>query len=167
MSYFYPCTSYLICSVCSCYVGLYTIASLFILYSSAWTTGICCAAPSRDWEMAHIQLVKQTSSGLLLPATPESCDFLHQIKIGEWIHADFKRVRNYAFHKRFSNSCNWDSITGLRSVGRSRLANENCCLVSLITCANQLVGNTRQPWVMPQSNTLTPLRLVEPGIRRC
>ncbi|EEZ6066155.1 DUF1367 family protein, partial [Shigella flexneri] len=25
--------------------------------------------------MAHIQLVKQTSSGLLLPATPESCDF--------------------------------------------------------------------------------------------
>ncbi|EKD9933112.1 DUF1367 family protein [Escherichia coli] len=51
--------------------------------------------------MAHIQLVKQSSSGLLLPATPESCDFLHQIKIGEWIHADFKRVRNYAFHKKF------------------------------------------------------------------
>uniref|UniRef100_UPI00057C01E0 DUF1367 family protein n=1 Tax=Shigella boydii TaxID=621 RepID=UPI00057C01E0 len=51
--------------------------------------------------MAHIQLIKQTSSGLLLPATPESCDFLHQIKTGEWIHADFKRVRNYAFHKRF------------------------------------------------------------------
>ncbi|ENT7453414.1 hypothetical protein ACE457_004640, partial [Shigella sonnei] len=25
--------------------------------------------------MAHIQLIKQTSSGLLLPATPESCDF--------------------------------------------------------------------------------------------
>ncbi|EPE0620616.1 DUF1367 family protein, partial [Escherichia coli] len=24
--------------------------------------------------MAYIQLVKQTSSGLLLPATPESCD---------------------------------------------------------------------------------------------
>lgn len=38
---------------------------------------------------------------ITLPATPESCDFLHQIKIGEWIHADFKRVRNYAFHKRF------------------------------------------------------------------
>ncbi|MBJ9210630.1 DUF1367 family protein [Citrobacter freundii] len=51
--------------------------------------------------MAHLQLVKQTSSGLLLPATPESGDFLQQIKIGEWIHADFKRVRNYAFHKRF------------------------------------------------------------------
>ncbi|HHP7703416.1 TPA: DUF1367 family protein [Escherichia coli] len=51
--------------------------------------------------MAHIQLVKHTSSGLLLPAMPESCDFLHQIKIGEWMHADFKRVRNYSFHKRF------------------------------------------------------------------
>ncbi|EFS7178394.1 DUF1367 family protein [Escherichia coli] len=51
--------------------------------------------------MAHIQLVKHTSSGLLLPAMPESCDFLHQIKIDEWMHADFKRVRNYSFHKRF------------------------------------------------------------------
>lgn len=51
--------------------------------------------------MVHLQLIKQTSSGLLLPATPESGDFLQQIKIGEWIHADFKRVRNYALHKRF------------------------------------------------------------------
>ncbi len=87
--------------------------------------------------MAHIQLVKQTSSGLLLPATPESCDFLHQIKIGEWIHADFKRVRNYAFHKRFFKLLQLDLITGLRSVGRSRLANENWYQASLITCANQ------------------------------
>ncbi|EKG3256490.1 DUF1367 family protein [Salmonella enterica] len=51
--------------------------------------------------MAHLQLVKQTSSGILLPATPESGDFLRSVKTGEWIHADFKRVRNYAFHKRF------------------------------------------------------------------
>jgi len=51
--------------------------------------------------VVHLQLVKQTSSGLLLPATPESSDFLRQVKTGEWIHADFKRVRNYAFHKRF------------------------------------------------------------------
>ncbi|EDN4789496.1 DUF1367 family protein, partial [Salmonella enterica] len=51
--------------------------------------------------MAHLQLVKHTLSGVLLPATPESEDFLHSVKIGEWIHADFKRVRNYAFHKRF------------------------------------------------------------------
>ncbi|MEB0967918.1 DUF1367 family protein [Citrobacter braakii] len=51
--------------------------------------------------MVHLQLIKQTSSGLLLPATPESGNFLQQIKIGEWIHADFRRVRNYSFHRRF------------------------------------------------------------------
>ncbi|EBH5932289.1 DUF1367 family protein [Salmonella enterica] len=51
--------------------------------------------------MVHLQLVKQTSSGILLPATPESEDILRSVKTGEWIHADFKRVRNYAFHKRF------------------------------------------------------------------
>ncbi|EKC9051505.1 DUF1367 family protein [Salmonella enterica] len=51
--------------------------------------------------MAQLQLVKHTSSGVLLPATPENGEFLHSVKIGEWIHADFKRVRNYAFHKRF------------------------------------------------------------------
>ncbi|EDM1758262.1 hypothetical protein AH553_24475 [Salmonella enterica subsp. diarizonae] len=51
--------------------------------------------------MAQLQLVKHTLSGLLLPATPESGDFLQSVKIGEWIHGDFKRLRNYAFHKRF------------------------------------------------------------------
>lgn len=86
--------------------------------------------------MAHIQLVKQTSSDYFSGDAGE-LRFLHQIKIGEWIHADFKRVRNYAFHKRFSNSCNWDSITGLRSVGRSRLANESWFQDSLITYVNQ------------------------------
>lgn len=51
--------------------------------------------------MAQLQLVKHTLSGVLLPATPESEDFLHSVKPGEWIHGDFKRLRNYAFHKRF------------------------------------------------------------------
>lgn len=51
--------------------------------------------------MAQLQLVKHTLSGGLLPATPESEGFLHSVKIGEWIHGDFKRLRNYAFHKRF------------------------------------------------------------------
>ncbi|EGI6490896.1 DUF1367 family protein [Salmonella enterica subsp. enterica serovar Hvittingfoss] len=50
--------------------------------------------------MVHLQLVKHLS-GVLLPATPESGDFLHSVKPGEWIHGDFKRLRNYAFHKRF------------------------------------------------------------------
>ncbi|EDR5178503.1 DUF1367 family protein [Salmonella enterica] len=51
--------------------------------------------------MAQLQLVKHPLSGVLLPATPESGDFLQSVKPGEWIHGDFKRLRNYAFHKRF------------------------------------------------------------------
>lgn len=50
--------------------------------------------------MAQIQLEK-TGPQILTPATPEASEFLLRIKIGEWIHADFKRVRNYQFHKRF------------------------------------------------------------------
>jgi hypothetical protein len=50
--------------------------------------------------MAQIQLQK-IGPTLLTPATPEASEFLQRIKLGEWIHADFKRVRNYAFHKRF------------------------------------------------------------------
>jgi hypothetical protein len=50
--------------------------------------------------MAQIQLQK-IGPTILTPATPEAGEFLQSIKLGEWIHADFKRVRNYAFHKRF------------------------------------------------------------------
>ena len=50
--------------------------------------------------MAQIQLQK-ISPETLTPATPEASEFLQRIKIGEWIHADFKRVRNYLFHKKF------------------------------------------------------------------
>lgn len=50
--------------------------------------------------MAQIQLQK-IGPTILTPATPEASEFLQRIKLGEWIRADFKRVRNYAFHKRF------------------------------------------------------------------
>ena len=50
--------------------------------------------------MAQIQLQK-IGPTILTPATPEASDFLQRIKLGEWINADFKRVRNYQFHKRF------------------------------------------------------------------
>jgi hypothetical protein len=50
--------------------------------------------------MAQIQLQK-IGPAILIPATPEASEFLQRIKLGEWIHADFKRVRNYKFHKRF------------------------------------------------------------------
>lgn len=88
--------------------------------------------------MAHLQLVKQTSSGLLLPATPESGDFLRSVKIGEWIHADFKRVRNYAFHKRFLNSFSLVSTTGRQRAARSHHGNRNLSPGSLIFFATPL-----------------------------
>lgn len=50
--------------------------------------------------MAQIQLQK-IGPAILTPATPEASEFLQRIRLGEWIHADFKRVRNYKFHKRF------------------------------------------------------------------
>ena len=51
--------------------------------------------------MAQLQLIKQ-SSGILIPATPESSDLLQsKIKLGAVLVADFKQVRNPAFHRRF------------------------------------------------------------------
>lgn len=49
--------------------------------------------------MARIQFVKSGPTSLT-PATPEDSEFLQRIKFGEWIHAEFKRVRNYKFHKK-------------------------------------------------------------------
>ncbi|MGC0795423.1 DUF1367 family protein [Pantoea agglomerans] len=49
--------------------------------------------------MARIQFVKSGPTSLT-PATPEDSEFLQRIKIGEWIHAEFRRVRNYKFHKK-------------------------------------------------------------------
>lgn len=47
-----------------------------------------------------IQLVKSAPT-ILTPATTEASDFLQRVKLGEWIQAEFRRVRNYKFHKRF------------------------------------------------------------------
>lgn len=47
-----------------------------------------------------IQLVKSAPT-ILTPATFEASEFLQRVKLGEWIQAEFRRVRNYQFHKRF------------------------------------------------------------------
>ncbi|MFV9180705.1 DUF1367 family protein [Serratia marcescens] len=47
-----------------------------------------------------IQLVKSAPT-ILTPATIEASDFLQRVKLGEWIQAEFRRVRNYQYHKRF------------------------------------------------------------------
>ncbi|HHK5661004.1 TPA: DUF1367 family protein, partial [Serratia marcescens] len=46
------------------------------------------------------QLVKSAPT-ILTPATIEASDFVQRVKLGEWIQAEFRRVRNYQYHKRF------------------------------------------------------------------
>ena len=52
--------------------------------------------------MAHeLQLIKQ-SSEILISATPETRELLQsKFKLGDVLVAEFKRVRNPAFHRRF------------------------------------------------------------------
>lgn len=78
--------------------------------------------------MAHLQLVKQ-SSGILIPATPETSDFLHsKCKLGAVLVADFKQVRNPAFHRRFFALLNlgfeyWEPTGGAISSNERKLVN--------------------------------------------
>ncbi|MEI9613174.1 DUF1367 family protein [Atlantibacter hermannii] len=78
--------------------------------------------------MAHLQLIKQ-SSGILIPATPETSDFLHsKCKLGAVLEADFKKVRNPAFHRRFFALLNlgfdyWEPTGGAISSNERRLVN--------------------------------------------
>ena len=53
-----------------------------------------------------IQLVKSAPT-ILTPATIEASDFVQRVKLGEWIQAEFRRVRNYQYHKRFQTSAIW------------------------------------------------------------
>lgn len=103
--------------------------------------------------MAHLQLVKQTSSGLLLPATPESGDFLRSVKIGEWIHADFKRVRNYAFHKRFFKLLQLGFDYWRQRVARSHRGNRNLSPGSLIFFATPQARNIPRPLTRRRNST--------------
>lgn len=51
--------------------------------------------------MAQLQLIKQ-SAGILIPATPETSDFLHsKCKLGAVLEAEFRQLRNPAFHRKF------------------------------------------------------------------
>lgn len=78
--------------------------------------------------MAHLQLIKQ-SSGILIPATPETSDFLHsKCKLGAVLVADFKQVRNPAFHRKFFALLNlgfeyWEPTGGAISSNERRLVN--------------------------------------------
>ena len=76
--------------------------------------------------MAQLQLIKQ-SSGILIPATPETSEFLQsKIKLGAVLVADFKQVRNPAFHRRFFALLNlgfeyWEPTGGAISSNERKL----------------------------------------------
>lgn len=76
--------------------------------------------------MAQLQLIKHSSS-ILIPATPETSDFLQsKCKLGAVLVADFKQVRNPAFHRRFFALLNlgfeyWEPTGGAISLNERRL----------------------------------------------
>lgn len=51
--------------------------------------------------MAQLIQFQKSAPTILTPATIEASEFLQRVKIGEWVQAEFRRVRNYEFHKRF------------------------------------------------------------------
>lgn len=74
----------------------------------------------------QLQLIKQTQ-GILIPATPETSDFLQsKCKLGAVLEADFKLVRNPAFHRRYFALLNlgfeyWEPTGGAISSNERRL----------------------------------------------
>lgn len=76
----------------------------------------------------QLQLIKQ-SSGILIPASPDTSEFLQsKIKLGAVLVADFKQVRNPAFHRRFFALLNlgfeyWEPTGGAISSNERRLVN--------------------------------------------
>ena len=45
----------------------------------------------------HLQKV----GGGLIPVSQDDKDYLDKLKLGQVIHADFKKMRNYEFHKKY------------------------------------------------------------------
>lgn len=76
--------------------------------------------------MAQLQLIKH-SSNILIPATPETSDFLHsKCKLGAVLEAEFRQLRNPAFHRKFFALLNlgfeyWEPTGGAISSNERRL----------------------------------------------
>ncbi|CAM6882848.1 DUF1367 domain-containing protein [Leclercia adecarboxylata] len=76
--------------------------------------------------MAQLQLIKN-SAGTLIPASPETSELLQsKIKLGAVLVADFKQVRNPAFHRRFFALLNlgfeyWEPTGGAISSNERKL----------------------------------------------
>ncbi|MBL7635137.1 DUF1367 family protein [Atlantibacter hermannii] len=76
--------------------------------------------------MAQLQLIKHPP-GILIPATPETSELLQsKIKLGAVLVADFKQVRNPAFHRKFFALLNlgfeyWEPTGGAISSNERKL----------------------------------------------
>lgn len=74
----------------------------------------------------ELQLIKQ-SNGILIPATPESSDFLQSnCKLGAVLVAEFTKARNPAFHRKFFALLNlgfeyWEPAGGAISSNERKL----------------------------------------------
>lgn len=74
----------------------------------------------------ELQLIKH-HSGLLIPATPETSDILQsKTRLGDILVAEFRRVRNPAFHRRFFALLNlgfeyWEPTGGAISSNERKL----------------------------------------------
>jgi hypothetical protein len=57
--------------------------------------------PSLSGSTALTEIVLMKVSNILVPHDEAAAAFIQKMKAGELTHADFKRVRNYKFHKKY------------------------------------------------------------------
>lgn len=119
----------------------------------------------------ELQLIKH-HSGILIPATPETSDILQlKIRLGDVLVAEFRRVRNPAFHRRFFALLNlgfeyWEPTGGAISSNERKLitgyakflASNGCNEGALIDAAEQYLEQVAYvTWTvsafLPTSNT--------------
>ena len=81
--------------------------------------------------MTQLSLIK-SSAGVLVPATPETTEFLQsKVKLGSILCADFRQVRNAAFHRKYFSLLNlgfdyWQPCGGAVSPVERKLVAEYC-----------------------------------------
>ena len=103
--------------------------------------------------MAQLHLIKQ-SQGLLIPATQETSDFLQsKCKLGAVLEADFKLVRNPAFHRRYFALLNLGFEYWEPTAGRFRLTSAGLSQVTPNSLLHMAGVNRR--YLMPPGNIST------------
>lgn len=101
--------------------------------------------------MAQIQFLKSAPQ-ILTPATPEASEFLQRIKTGEWVSAEFRRVRNYRFHKLFFSLLNlgfeyWTPIAGAVSESEKQLLRGYVDYLISLTGHHNILDETLSLWL--------------------